>query len=79
MRPPNTAVYGGRVFLYSGASGAFIKTLASPRQGPTSGFGASVVGLVDVNGNGKGDLVIGSPRENTPTIDEVGRAYLFKN
>ena len=79
MRPPNELNYGGRVFLYSGWNGAFVRVLASPRKGEMSGFGMAVAGMSDANGNGKGDVVVGSPFESTPTVERAGRAYLFRN
>ena len=41
-----------------------------------SGFGTSVQGLGDINGDGLSDILIGEPYENTPASD-AGRLHLF--
>jgi hypothetical protein len=68
-----------RVFVYSGANGAFVKTLASPGNGNKTGFGVALAGIADVSGNGRGEVLIGSPAENSPGGDLAGRAFLFRN
>jgi hypothetical protein len=52
------AVSGGRVYLYSGKTGALMKTYTSKQPGDTLGFDA--VGLGDVNGDGMIDLLVTS-------------------
>ena len=74
--------FPGRVYLYSGATGALLNTLESPNPergaNPDSAsfFGFSVAGIDDVDGDGRGDLLIGAQRENGGAED-AGRAYLF--
>lgn len=69
----------GRAYIFSGANGAFLRSMNSPAQEAGAAFGNSIAGIADVNNNGKGDVIVGCPFENTPTIDDVGRAYLFRN
>jgi hypothetical protein len=73
---PNDA---GRAYLYSGASGAFLRAMNSPNQQAGATFGTSVAGLADTTGNGKGECIVGAPLEDTATIDDVGRAFIFRN
>lgn len=63
----------GRVYLYSGATGALLRAQASPNVTISGYFGASVSGVPGVDGDGRSDLLVGAPGENYPT----GRAYLF--
>ena len=63
----------GRAYLYSGATGVLLRTLTSPAGQVDTGFGISVAGVSDVNGDGAGDLLIGAYLEN----ESIGRAYLF--
>ncbi len=68
----------GRVYLYSGSSGALLRSLGSAGFEAGGNFGFSVAGLMDVNGDGRGDLLIGAPLENpgaSPT--DCGRAYIL--
>lgn len=77
--PGGAPTDSGRAFIYSGATGAFLRGMASPKQEAGGAFGTSIAGLPDVNGNGKGDIVVGAPLEDTPNISDVGRVYLFRN
>lgn len=67
----------GRVHVFSGATGSLVYTLTSPNP-ETSGvfpsFGGSVTGTDDIDGDGRGDILVGARAEDT---GDAGRAYLF--
>ncbi|MEP0842594.1 MAG: FG-GAP repeat protein [Phycisphaerae bacterium] len=74
----------GQVYLFSGATGQWLRTIDSPNGEAGGSFGSAVLGISDVNGDGRGDLLIGAPAENVPNpgqptqqIENAGRAYLF--
>jgi hypothetical protein len=67
----------GRAYLYSGASGAPLRTLLSPTPRSYSLFGRAVSGIGDVNGDGRGDLLVGAHQESVGGLKWAGRAYLF--
>lgn len=68
----------GRAYIFSGSTGALLRTLQSPGQEEGGGFGWSVSGIPDVNGDGFGDVVVGAPFEDPGTSpDSVGRAYIY--
>jgi hypothetical protein len=50
----------GRAYLYSGATGALLRTLQSPNVEINGQFGVSVSGVPDANGDGRGDLLVGA-------------------
>lgn len=62
----------GRVYIYSGATGALIRVNSSPNDQVNGRFGWSVAGVDDLDGDGLGDYVVGAPGENGS-----GRAYVF--
>ena len=68
----------GQAYLFSGASGALLRMFASPTEEDFSYFGSSVSGVADVDGDGRGDLLIGAVGEDPgDSPSEAGRAYLF--
>ncbi len=68
----------GRAYIFDGATGNVIWTLASPNWELDGNFGISVSGISDVNGDGRGDVVVGAWREDPlPSPVDAGRAYIF--
>jgi hypothetical protein len=69
----------GRVHVFSGGSGVFLRTFRSPSCGGYHRFGAAVAGVPDLDGDGRGDLLLGSESEeanDTPPLSS-GKAYVF--
>ncbi len=69
--------FRGSVYVYSGANGALIHEVLSANQQPNGLFGDAVAGMPDVNGDGRGDLLIGAPGETFNGNVGAGRAYIF--
>ncbi len=75
---PNGRDDQGRAYLFSGAMGTLLLTLQSPNSSPVGNFGSAVAGLSDVDGDGRGDLLVGARYENPGTSPAyAGRAYVF--
>ncbi len=66
--PEHTRQFG-RVFVYDGSTGSFLYSLESSFPSTVSSFGASLAGLGDINGNGSGEIVVGTSNER--------RVYVF--
>jgi hypothetical protein len=70
--------FTGRAYLYSGATASLLYELQSPNSQPGGEFGASVSAVMDVDGDGRTDLLIGATRENPgDSPEDAGRAYVF--
>ena len=67
----------GRANHFSGASGTLLHSLVSPNAEVTSFFGKAVAGVDDVDGDGRGDLLVGAFEETVLGQQNAGRAYLF--
>jgi hypothetical protein len=70
--------HAGRAYVFSGASGYLIRTLASPHEEQDGFFGCSIAGAGDVNNDGYEDVVGGAHWES-PNSNSLrgGRAYVF--
>ncbi len=55
----------GRVYVYSGRTGAIIRTHTSPAPEIVGWFGEVVLGLPDINGDGRADYAIAAPNQGT--------------
>lgn len=76
--PAVGAAKSGRAHLFSGATGAWLRTVSSPNAETGGAFGIAVSGVVDVNGDGRGDLIVGAPRESLAgPIARAGRVYVY--
>ncbi len=68
----------GSAYVFSGADGAFVRSFLEPGSALYGRFGWSVAGVPDVNGDGRGDYVVGAPRSDPPFGDNnEGRAYVY--
>ena len=67
----------GEVYLYSGSTGALLRRIVSPTPEQDANFGFSVTGVSDVNGDGRGDLLVGARHGGYGDTVTPGRAYLL--
>lgn len=67
----------GRVYVYSGATGALIRTHNSPNAASNGSFGWSVAGVDDLNGDDRGDYVVGAVNEAAGGFNGAGRVYVY--
>jgi hypothetical protein len=66
----------GRVYVFSGATGALLFTLDTPNPQAAAAFGCWVA-VGDVNGDGKADIVVGAQWESVGGNAKQGREYVF--
>ncbi len=76
LREDAGAPDAGRVYLFSGQTGAVLHTFQSPNPGLEGCFGVCTSGCEDVNGDGMPDLVVGAWHESGGASG-AGRAYIL--
>ncbi len=76
--PYETYLYSaaGSAYLFTGATGTWLRTLLSPNAQTYGLFGESVSGAGDVNSDGYDDVIVGAPGEDD-VYSQAGRAYVF--
>ncbi len=76
--PGSSPSLSGRAYLFSGATGSLLQSWASPNEEDFSVFGASVSGLNDADGDGRGDVIVGAWGEEVEFEGRTdGRVYVF--
>lgn len=70
---PGVATLPGRAFVYSGATGAVIRTFVGAANGDQAGY--AVAGVGDVNQDGHADFAVGAPFNDTGSAN-AGRVYI---
>ncbi|MBL9150549.1 MAG: FG-GAP repeat protein [Phycisphaerae bacterium] len=68
---------GGRAYVYSGSTGALIRTHQSTVPAANGRFGAAVAGLDDLTNDGKGEYAVGAPNETANGFASAGRVHVY--
>ena len=75
--PGSSPSRSGRAYVYSGATGVYLRTLAAPVPVLNAEFGYALAGLPDVTADARGDVAVGAPLDRSGGLAEAGRVYLF--
>jgi hypothetical protein len=76
--PGSSPNFAGRAYVFHGQSGGLIRALSSPNEEPNGGFGWSVSGVADTNGDGLSEVLVGTHLEESGSSpDFAGTAYIF--
>lgn len=67
----------GQVHIFSGATGALIRTINHPHPQAEAFFGASAALIADISGDGVVDIVVGALRQDVGVNPDQGRVYVF--
>jgi hypothetical protein len=74
--PEGLGAQPGSVKLYSGKTGALLRTIVG--DGLNSEFGASIAAIADRDGDGVADLLIGAPSRSY-SLNQQGAAYIYRS
>jgi formylglycine-generating enzyme required for sulfatase activity len=70
--------YSGNAYIFSGADSVLLHVVKSPNKDNYAYLGCYVSGMADVNGDSRGDFVLGVPSEDPDdSTYNAGRAYIF--
>ena len=67
----------GQAFVFSGADGTQLLTLDDPIPQVGAGFGITVAGVGDVNGDGRPDVAVGAFGQDVGENKNQGQAFVF--
>jgi len=67
----------GRVFVFNGANGVLLHTLAPPAPQSSGAFGWSVADAGDLDRDGISDILVGAPYTTVGDVPVQGRVYTF--
>ena len=67
----------GQVFVFSGATGALLRTLNSPSPDGEALFGGAVAGIGDVDADGVPDVIVGAQWQDVDGNGAQGQAFVF--
>lgn len=74
---PSVGTECGAIFIYSGATGFLLRKHVG--ENPEDKFGKSVWGNVDVNNDGRLDVIVGAHLKDENANDYPGGIYVFSN
>ncbi|MEM1054872.1 MAG: FG-GAP-like repeat-containing protein [Bacteroidota bacterium] len=72
--PVGSPAGAGRAYIFSGTDGSLLQTLVSPNERGFSRYGESVAGVGDLDGDGREDVIVGAPSEDSQSN---GVAYVY--
>lgn len=75
LASPGGVLAAGSAFVYSGADGSLLYQINGTETDDWLGF--SVAGSGDVNGDGKDDFLVGSPKANPNAVNDGGAAFVY--
>jgi hypothetical protein len=75
--PIGYPMVAGAAYLFSGHTGALLRSFVSPQPQESGRFGCAVSAVPDCNGDGKAELLIGAFQETFDNFTSRGRAYMF--
>jgi hypothetical protein len=75
--PGSSPSRSGRAYLYSGATGVYLRSLSPPKPLLNAEFGYSLAALADITGDSRGDVAIAAPRDASSGLAEAGRVFVF--
>lgn len=67
----------GTAHLFAGSTGNHVRSFASPNITANGRFGIAVAGVADIDGDTRGDVIIGATREPFNFLNAVGRVYVL--
>jgi hypothetical protein len=71
--------FAGRVDLFSGADGSHITSLIGPNTTGYTSFGRAIAGAGDLDGDGRGDVVVGKPTTLVAALGAEGEVEVHSS
>ncbi len=68
----------GAVYIYSSGTGSLIKQF-NPEEASAGWFGSSIASILDIDGDGKEDVVIGAKRASPGGKYDAGSVYIYSS